>query len=436
MTLPATINVSFDFSNGPVYGIGFTMGDPKNGILGTNVFSDSASDVVDLSSVAGRISIRRGRNIYADQFEAGSATVRVYDANGDWNPENVSSPYYGKLQPLRKLRISATYNGTVYYLFSGYTTKYNYSYPKGQEIGYVDISAEDAFRIFNMAAISTVTGASAGQSTGTRIGKILDTVSWPSSMREIATGDSTCQADPATNRSVLDALKRVEGTEYGAFYIDPEGDAVFKSRSTVTKAIGNAPTVFNQDGTGINYANLKFAFDDRLIINQVAAQRVGGVEQTAISLSSIDQYFTHSVRLQDLLNQTDDEVMQLARAYVASHKETSIRIDEMTLDLTTPDYTAGVQAGLSLDYFDVVQITNNQQGGSTLTKTLEIMGIAHDITPNTWQVRFSTQEPIIDGFILGSSVSGIIGTNVLAYQEHNGNRISSSKRRYIQRHYV
>lgn len=436
MSLPATINVSFDFSNGPIYGIGFTMGDPKNGILGTNVFSDSASDVVDLSSVAGRISIRRGRNIYADQFEAGSATVRVYDANGDWNPENVSSPYYGKLQPLRKLRISATYNGTVYYLFSGYTTKYNYSYPKGQEIGYVDISAEDAFRIFNMAAISTVTGASAGQTTGTRIGKILDTVSWPTSMREIETGDTTCQADPATNRSVLDALKRVEGTEYGAFYINPEGDAVFKSRSTVTEAIGATPTVFNQDGTGINYANLKFAFDDRLIINQVAAQRVGGVEQTAISLSSIDQYFIHSVRLQDLLNQTDDEVMQLARAYVASHKETSIRIDEMTLDLTTPDYSAGVEAGLSLDYFDVVEISNNQQGGSTLTKTLEIMGIAHDITPNTWQVRFSTQEPIIDGFILGSTVSGIIGTNVLAYQEHNGNRISSSKRRYIQRHYV
>ena len=415
MSLPATINVSFDFSNGPVYGIAFTLDDPKNGILGTNVLADTASDVVDLSSVAGRISIRRGRNIYADQFEAGTAVVRVYDANGDWNPENPSSPYFGKLQPLRKLRISAQYNGDTYYLFSGYTTKYNYSYPKGQEIGYVDITAEDAFRIFNMAAISTVTGASAGQTTGTRIGKILDTVSWPTSMREIETGDSTCQADPATNRSVLDALKRVESTEYGAFYIDPEGDAVFKSRNSVVEAIGATPTVFNQDGSGINYANLKFAFDDRLIINQVAAQRVGGVEQTATSLSSIDQYFTHSVRLQDLLNQTDEEVMQLARAYVASHKDTTIRIDEMTLDLTTPDYATGVEAGLSLDYFDVVEISNNQQGGSTLTKTLEIMGIAHDITPNTWQVRFSTQEPIIDGFILDSSVSGIIGTSSFSY---------------------
>lgn len=418
MTLPATINVSFDFSNGPVYGIGFTMGDPKNGILGTNVFSDSASDVVDLSSVAGRISIRRGRNMYADQFEAGSCVVRVYDQNGDWNPENPSSPYFGKLQPLRKLRISATLNGTSYYLFSGYTTKYDYSYPKGQEIGYVDISAEDAFRIFNMAAISTVTDSGAGQTTGTRLGKILDMVSWPTSMREIETGDTTCQADPSTVRSVLDACKRVESTEYGAFYIDPEGDAVFKERSTVTASYGDAATVFNQDGTGINYANLKFAFDDKLIINQATGQRIGGSEQTKTDLDSVDQYFIHSVRMSDLLQETDSEVANLVRAYVASHKDTTIRIDEMTLDLTTPNYTDGVIAGLSLDYFDVVEISNNQQGGFTLTKTLQIMGIAHDITPNTWQTRFTTQEPIIDGFILGSSVSGIIGTSVLAYQEH------------------
>lgn len=415
MTLPATVNVSFDFSNGPIYGIAFTLDDPKNGILGTNVLADTASDVVDLSNIAGRISIRRGRNIYSDQWESGSCVVRVYDQNGDWNPENPSSPYFGKLQPLRKLRVSAQYDGNTYYLFSGYTTKYQYSYPKGQEIGYVDITAEDAFRIFNMAAISTVTGSSAGQTTGTRIGKILDTVSWPTSMRELDTGDTTCQADPATNRSVLDALKRVESTEYGAFYIDPEGDAVFKSRSNVVSAYGATPTIFNQDGTGINYANLKFAFDDKLIVNQAIGQRIGGVEQTAISLSSIDQYFIHSIRMSDLLNQSDSEVMDLVRSYVASHKDTTIRIDEMTLDLTTPNYADGVLAGLSLDYFDVVEISNNQQGGSTLTKTLEIMGIAHDITPNTWQVRFTTQEPIIDGFILDSAVSGIIGTSVFSY---------------------
>ena len=415
MTLPATINVSFDFSNGPISGIAFTLDDPNNGILGTNVLADNASDVVDLSSVSGRISIRRGRNLYSDQFEAGSCTVRVYDANGDWNPENTSSPYYGKLQPLRKLRISATFQGVTYYLFSGYTTKYQYSYPKGQEIGYVDISAEDAFRIFNMAAISTVTNSGAGQSTGTRIEKILDMVSWPSSMRSIETGQTTCQADPSSVRSTLDAIKRVESTEYGAFYIDPTGTATFLDRNTVVSSFGAAPTIFNQNGTGINYADLKFAFDDKLIINQATAQRLNGTEQTTTDYNSVDQYFIHSVRVTDLLMETDSEALNLARSYVATHKDTTIRIDEMTLDLTTLNYTDGVLAGLGLDYFDVVQITNDQQGGSVLTKTLQIMGIAHDITPNTWQVRFSTQEPIIDGFILNSSVSGIIGTSVLSY---------------------
>lgn len=418
MTLPATIQVLFDFSNGPVYSPSFIIGDAVYGQLGYNAFADSPSDVVDLSSQAGRISIRRGRNLYSDQFEAGSCTVRVYDPNGDWNPENPSSPYFGKLQPLRKLRVSATYLGTTYYLFSGYTSKYLYTYPKGQEIGYVDIVCEDAFRIFNMAAVSTVTGATAGQTTGTRMNKILDMVSWPSTMRHIETGQNTCQTDPGTVRSVLDACKRVESSEYGAFYVSTEGDAIFLERNTVTESFGAAPTVFNQDGTGINYANLKFSFDDKLIINHATSQRIGGTEQSYTDYDSINQYFIHSVRQSDLLVETDAEALNLARAYVAAHAATTIRIDEMTLDLTTPNYSDGVMAGLSLDYFDVVQISNNQQGGSTLTKTLQIMGVAHDITPNTWQTRFSTQEPIIDGFILGSSVSGIIGTSALAYQEH------------------
>jgi len=37
------------------------------------------------------------------------------------------------------------------------------------------------------------------------------------------------------------------------------------------------------------------------------------------------------------------------------------------------------------------------------------------ITPNKWQVTFTTLEPIIDGFILNSTLYGKLGTNVLSY---------------------
>lgn len=411
MSYPVTVGVQFDFSNGPVFGIAFTIGDPDNGILGVNVLADSASDVVDISSQVGKISIRRGYNLLQDQFQAGTASIRVYDPNGDWNPQNSASPYFGKLVPLRKMRVT----GDGVYLFSGYTTGYNYTYPKDQDIGFVDIECSDAFRLFNMANITTVTSSSAGQTTGARIDDILDTVSWPASMRDINTGDSTVQADPGTARTSLNAIKNVEFSEQGAFYVSPGGNAVFDERSFIISKSGQNPTTFANDGSGIGYKNIVFAFDDKLIINQASITRTGGTAQTASNAASIDKYFPHSVNYSDLVVQTDAEALNIARTYVATRAETTIRIDALTLDLNTPSYTAGINAALNLDFFDTMAITNVAQDGTTIQKTLQCMGIQHEITPNSWNTTFTTSEPIVDGFIIGSSLYGIIGTSVMTY---------------------
>lgn len=417
MTLPATLNVSIDFSNGPIYGISFTIGDPKNGVLGVNVLADVASDVVDLSAQTIKVDIQRGRNILADRFEAGNATVRVIDNDGAFNPQNTSSPFYGKLQPLRKLRISATVTatGASYYLFSGYTSNYKYTFPTGQELGYVDIVCQDAFRLFNMAGVTDVTGSNAGDYTGQRIGQILNTVSWPNSMRQIETGLTTCIDDPSTSRSVLSALQTVENSEYGAFFIDPEGDAVFYDRDTTIAMAGGTPVEFAQDGSGISYANVAYAFDDKQVVNNCNVTRYGGVKQSSTDTDSINQYFIHTINMPDLVCQTDADSLNIAKAYVASHKDTTIRIDSLALDLNTPNYTAGVTAALSLDYFDPVKITNTTQTGSTIIKQLQVMGVRHSITPRTWITQLTTQEPIIDGFIIGSSLYGILSQSVLSY---------------------
>ena len=87
----------------------------------------------------------------------------------------------------------------------------------------------------------------------------------------------------------------------------------------------------------------------------------------------------------------------------------------MTLDLLTPNYTAGVTAALSLDYFDNVTISNIQPNGDTITKTLQIQGVSHDITPTSWFSTFTTMEPITDGFIIGNAEYGILGISALAW---------------------
>ena len=417
MTYPITVGVSIDFSSGATFGIPFTLDDPKKGILGTNIIADSASVIVDVSNQVGRIQLAGGYNLLQDQFQAGTATVVVFDPNGDFNPQNTSSPYYGLLTPMRKIRISATPNATsvTHYVFSGYILAFDYSYPKNQDTGYVVLTCADAFRLMNLSNVSTIAGCSDGQTTGTRINKILDQVSWPNSQREIMDGDSLVQNDPATNRTALQALKNVEFSEQGAFYFDGEGDAVFKSRHWIMGKTGQNPTVFANDGTGIPYYSIKFAFDDKLIINQASFTRIGGVAQTAYSSESIATYFPHSITQTDLVVQTDAEALNMAREYVTTRKATTIRIDAMTLNLSQPDYTVGITAALSMDYFDTAKITNVGQDGSTITKTLQLMGIAMDITPQNFMVTFTTSEAINDCFILDSTLFGVLGTSTLGY---------------------
>ena len=415
MALPATINVSFDFSSGATFGTGFVIGDPTYGVIGVSRFGSDAVviPVVDLTANVYQISISRGRNIMRDTYEAGNATIRVLDPNSDFNPQNLSSPYAGYLSPLRKIRVSATTPTTTQWLFSGYIQDYIYTYPQGQETGYVDIIATDAFRLFNMANVQTIPDTAAGQDTGTRINKILDYVEFPASMRSVSTGQSTCIADPGTARTSLEAIKNAEFSEgIGAYYMSAEGTAVYKNRSEVYASLAGAPIQFNQT-TGIPYSNLKFSFDDKLIINDVTFTRVGGATQEVFDNDSIAKYFPHSLNRPDLVAQTDDIVLNVAREYVATRKETTIRIDEMTVDLL--DASVPTDTMIGLDYFQNVEITNEQPDGSTIVKTLQVQGLKWDINPNKMVCSVTTLEPIGEAFIVGNANWGIIGQSMLSY---------------------
>ena len=415
MALPAAISVSFDYSAGATFGYnGFVIGDSKYGILGTNTLGTSnlPEPIIDLTPNVYHISITRGRNIQRDTYEVGTAVIRVLDPLSYFNPQNTASPYYGYLAPLRKIRVSATTAITQKYLFSGYITDYKYTYPVNQDTGYVDISASDGFRLFQMANISTVTGGVASQTTSARVSAILDQVSFPASMRTISTGLNTCIADPGTNRTSLAAIKNAEVSETGAFYMNGSGTAIFKNRTDVMNSLSKTPVAFNQTG-GIPYRNLIFAFDDKLIINQANFGRVGGTVQSVQNTASVNKYFPHSITQTDLVAETDSVVNNIALEYVATRQDTSIRIDEMVVDLLDPAVPTDTMIGL--DYFDNLLITNIQPDGSTIVKNLQYQGIQWDITPNKMMATITTLEPIADGFIVGSSYYGIIGTNTLSY---------------------
>jgi hypothetical protein len=411
MAVPV-INAVINFSTGPGFAQACLI---DSGIFGTNIFADSAAVIVDVSNQVDQLKTRRGRDAVADDFQAGQLTLRIVDQNGDFNPQNPASPYAPYLSPMRKIQITATYEGVTYPIFAGFITSYLTSQPQeATDLAYTTIQAIDAFRLAQNAQISTVAGATAGDLSGTRVNQILDSISWPNSMRDVDAGQTTLQNDPGTFRTSLNAMQTVATTEYGALYVDAYGSFVFQDRDLTTSSVALPTTNFSDDGTGIYYVDANWVLNDVLVYNKATVTRTGGTAQVATNQASIDKYFLHSYNEQDLLMQTDAVALDYARAYIASRAETSIRCDSITLDLYTPDYNAGIIAALDLDFFDPITVTTTQPGGSTLTKTLQIFGVQNVVTPNSFKTTFTTLEPIIDGFIIGT-VYAEIGVGVLSY---------------------
>jgi hypothetical protein len=408
------INAVINFSTGPSFAQAMIL---DTGILGTNILGDSASVIVDVSNRVNRIETNRGRTALSDQFQTGSLSLTIIDQNGDFNPQNVSGPYYNLLTPMKKVQITATYGAVTYPIFSGFITSYVTRYPdeSSSDLATTTIEAVDAFRLAQLAQISTVTDSGAGQLSGTRVNKLLDAISWPATMRDVDAGLTTMQADPGTNRTALQALSTVALSEYGALYVDGSGSFVFQDRSVTAGSIGGTPTVFADNGTGIDYFDASWILNDVLVFNKATITRSGGTAQVALNQDSIDKYFLHSYFLDNLLMQTDAVALDYAQAYVASRAETSIRVDSIVLDLYTDNYNSGIIAALDLDFFDPIKVITTQPGGSTLEKTLQIFGVRMNITPNSWKTTFTTLEPILDSLVLDNPIYGTLGYNVLSY---------------------
>jgi hypothetical protein len=414
MTVP-TLNAFINFSTGPSFAQAMIL---DQGLLDTNVLSDSASVIVDVSNLVDGLTTRRGRNAQADQFQTGTCTMRLVDQNGDFNSQNVNSPYFGLLEPMRKLQITATFQSVTYPIFSGFITGYQTITPQesNDNVTYTTITAVDAMRLAQNAQITTVAGTSAGQLSGARINNLLDAISWPSSMRDVDAGQTTMQADPGTARTALAACQTVATSEYGAWYVDATGSFVFQDRSVTAGSIGGTPTVFTDDGSpGLLYFDAQWVLNDVLIYNQANITRSGGTVQQATNADSVAKYFLHSYTQTDLLMQTDAVALEYAQTYVASRAETSVRCDSIVLDLYTENYDTGVVAALGLDFFDPITITTTQPGSSSLTKTLQIFGVAMTINPNKWRVQFVTLEPVLDSFILNNTQYGVLDTSSLSY---------------------
>ena len=411
MPAAATIAVSVRFTASPSFGVDLVLGD-LGSPLGKGVLSDAANTPVDITSLVNTVSVSRGRDRILDRHEAGRSTVTFTDTTGTFDPDN--GTHADKILPMRQLKITATYSGVVYTIYSGFIDEWDYTYTPGEAAAFVTLVATDAFRILNLTNVATVAGASAGDLTGTRIGEILDEISWPTSSRDFSTGITTCQADPGTARDTLSACQTIVDTELGAFFTKTNGVLKFMDRNAIVIAHAGSPTVYVDTGAGIYYESIDFDIDDTILANDVTVQRTGGSAQNVSDATSISSFFLRDLSRTGLLMDSDADALLQAKAILNERKDPELRIGSITID-AYQDTSDRVVAALDTELFDPIKVTRTQPGGGTVTRTLSVQGISHAITPSSWKTTFQTAEKILDGFILDSTTSGILGTSALSY---------------------
>ena len=414
----ATFKCLIDFGNGATFDPALVLDDPSTP-LDSSVLGTAVADTLDVTQYLMRASIRRAYNRTSDSFQTGSATVRLIDDAGLFNPSNTSGALYGKILPMRKIRfIGIDTLSQEYALGSMYVQSWSYQSPTGFDPAYVDLVCVDGFQLLNLTTITSVAGGTAGQTTAQRISSVLNAADFPGGMRSISsTATTTVQADDGSSRSALSACQVAEQTDLGAFYMNQNGYATFKSRNDIISLSGGTATAFSDSGLPgvIAYQSVSFDLSDFGVVNSVTVTRTGGTPQSASDAASQLVYFDHS-RIRSSIAETDADALNSAQMIIASRKEVGadLRMQNMVVDAFDGSDPVRVTAALELDVFDPIQVTQVYVGGNAVSNTV-ITGVAYDITPNSFSTTFTTAQPFAVGFVLDSSVDGRLDEDSLAY---------------------
>jgi hypothetical protein len=429
VTLP-DIRIEIGFTSTLVADDIFVVGDPERGKVGIAEIGPDAIWVrLDNATVVQSWSFRRGVNS-GDQptrrYEPGTATVVLHDPNRDFDPENLSGPYVTagitEVEPERRLRILAEWNGTVYPLFYGYVDDWSPDY-QGSFWTYVTVTATDGSKLLDKDRPLPSLIAGSGEYSGARIGRILTSLGWPTADRQIDTGAMTLQGTELSGNGMSE-LQLVQDTELGEFFINPDGKATFRDRlsmltdprSTTSQAtFGDG----GYDATGeLPYADTKMSSLVDGLVNSVTITRVGGTPQQATDTDSIARYMERTFERTDLLQMTDVEALSHAEAVLYRHRHPDRRFAEISFLRPSPDMDDVMWPTLlGREFGDRITILRRPAGGGDpIQQDCFIRGVRMASDGERWDTAFVLESAhAYSFFTVGHPELGQVGVYPVSY---------------------
>jgi hypothetical protein len=414
--------------------VGFTAGagtsnylhldDVARGILDTNTLAPDDL-FTDVTAYLHNVTTQRTSSRLAGpvlRYEAGKLTATLDNTDRRFDPTNLAGPYVSggrsQVQPMRVVRLRATWAGITYDVWRGFADAWLPAYLKGDRYAGIGLTATDGFKVLGNNDRAPASAAGAGEDTGARVTRILNSASWPVADRVIVAGDTTVQATTLEGDALAELMVVTE-TEIGEFYMDHAGRAFFRNRNGVNEDTrsNTSQATFGDAGAELRYFEIEPSTDPDQLVNRARITRVGGVEQTAEDTASITEFLIAAHKSSSLLMQTDAAALDYAGYLVATSKEPEYRFESLVINPLRDPANLFPQV-LGRQFGDRITVRRRPPGGGTIEQDVLIRGITHAIDGHngtwltTWQLQSASKTAFL---VLDHATLGKLDANALSY---------------------
>jgi len=236
-----------------------------------------------------------------------------------------------------------------------------------------------------------------GEKSGALVNHILDAINWPSSLRDIDTGNTVMPA-ATFGDNALRLSQDVAMAEGGLIFTSAQtGSIVFYDRNRLYSAPRSlsVQAIFDDSAANntIDYLSMTVSYGAATIANSVTMNRVDGVAQTVVDTASQLSYGIRELPSAptNLQLTSDNQVYAIANWFLQQYKDPDLRVSEITADGLPQNMWPAI---LGLTLWDRIEVKRRYSASYSFDKQLLVQGITHTIVPyQSWSVKLNTQAP-------------------------------------------
>jgi hypothetical protein len=339
------------------------------------------------------IEINRGRPRPDQRMDAGQMIIVLDNHSGEYDPDNLGSYWVTDgvtdLAAGLPARIIAGRDGVTYSLYVGFleTTQLDAGFDATATMTFVD----GISRLGNYTAPAKKTPTYSGETTTTRVNRMLTYANWPYGSTERSVSGTVTLAGTTQDEPIMNIIYQCEDAEAGVFYMSRKGVATFVNLQH--KFSRPTQLSFNdvRSSIEVEYYNIKTTPGTYQLVNSAkvnyAPDGKKGKQKLFKNKISIAKYGLKVIEVNTYI--LKDAVANKLATYLAKKNAVpkvlvqEISFTAFALGDLWPDL-------LETELLDMCIVKRRTVDGRNQTVNLVIEGIRHKITPDDWDVTFFT----------------------------------------------